>query len=239
MYFWLLASFFWLNIASFNVWRSVEYQRFYFNDSQLFWIYFAYGWGSPLMFLIAALVVHHAPETIEEMLRPNFAESKCWFHGNLETWAYFYGPVSVLLGMNIIFFLMTVFRLWRLSSCDSAVPGLRSSRFKCVLYLKIFLIMGILWVFEVLSFVVNDSEGFWYITDTLNSLQGVFIFFVVVCRTRVLNGLAKREWGRTIITSVCPRRCLSGPDLEQEEAMLAPGDDETYVAMGPPPERTT
>lgn len=235
LYFWMLSAFFWLNVASFNVWRTVQFQRFHISDNRLYYGYSMYGWGFPGLCLSIAIITHHSPITDESLLRPNFALSNCWFHDAPETWAYFYGPISILLAMNLVFFILTVFRLWRLSSRGTTVPGLRSSRFKCILYLKLFMLMGILWIFEVLSYFVNVEGGIWNFTDTINSLQGVLIFLVVVCRKRVLHALSKREWGASI-TSFCPKCCISGPDEEQEEAMLpdCAGDEETDVAMDAP-----
>ncbi|XP_071447323.1 probable G-protein coupled receptor Mth-like 3 [Hetaerina americana] len=230
LYFWMLASFFWLSVVSFNVWKAVRYQSFPLDDTKLFLCYNVFGWLCPLTFLFAAVVTHHYPVTDDVLLRPNFGLSKCWFEGDKETWAYFYAPISILLACNVIFFLMTTLRLWR--SGDNTVPGVRASRYKCLLYLSVFMIMGILWIFEVISFLCKGMEDWWRLTDILNCLQGVYIFLIVVCRKRVVIALSKRRWGHSLVSSLCPVRCTMGPDTEQEEAMLtSPSDDDTYVPM--------
>lgn len=213
-YFWTLAAFFWLNIVSYNVWRSVILHHFRASDNQMFFWCCVYGWGGPLLFLVVALATHHLPG--DNIIRPNFGVSTCWFDGPAEKWTYFYGPVAVLLFCNSVFFVWTAWRLWKDCKGQSA-PKLRCLRYKCLLYLKLFLVMGITWVFELLSFIVDSSSGFWLVTDLLNCLQGLIIFLIlVVFRKKALRGLVKRRpWGFN-----CPKKWAAGVD-EESEGMLA------------------
>ncbi|KAJ9600194.1 hypothetical protein L9F63_009528, partial [Diploptera punctata] len=213
-YFWTLAAFFWLNIVSYNVWRSVIFHQFRVPDNQMFLWCCVYGWGGPLLFQIVALASHHLPE--HNLIRPNFGVSTCWFHGPAEKWTYFYGPVAVLLICNFVFFVWTAWCLWK--GCkDQSAPKLRCLRYKCLLYLKLFLVMGITWIFELMSFIVDSSSGFWFVTDLLNCLQGLIIFLIlVVFRKKALRGLVKRRpFGFN-----CPKKWATGVD-EESEGMLA------------------
>ncbi|PSN56908.1 hypothetical protein C0J52_00699 [Blattella germanica] len=196
-YFWMMAAFFWLNVVSYNVWRSVIFHHFRATDGQMLFGCCVYGWGGPLLFLVVALTTHHLP-------------------GPAETWTYFYGPVAVLLFCNSVFFVWTAWRLWKDCKGQSA-PKLRCLRYKCLLYLKLFLVMGIPWIFELLSFIVDNSSGFWLVTDLLNCLQGLIIFLIlVVFRKKALRGLVKnRPWGFN-----CPKKWAAGVD-EESEGMLA------------------
>jgi len=58
--------------------------------------------------------------------------------------------------------------------------------------------MGVNWLAEIISWASgsNGSELVWYVTDIGNSLQGVLIFLIFVCKKRVLNLLNKK---------LCPR----------------------------------
>ncbi|KAF4519032.1 hypothetical protein B566_EDAN001617 [Ephemera danica] len=125
IYFWLLSAFFWLNVVSFNVWRGVMMQgrgRRLVRETRLFGFYCAYAWGVPCCFLAASLATHFAPGHLE-LLRPNFARH--------ETWAYFYGPVAVLLFCNVVFFASTAYTLW--SSRSDDIQRIRSHRFKNIM----------------------------------------------------------------------------------------------------------
>lgn len=70
--------------------------------------------------------------------------------------------------------------------------------FRFMLYLKLFIVMGINWLAEIISWSTNDTNMciIWYITDIGNTLQGVLIFLIFVCKKRVLKLLNKK---------LCPR----------------------------------
>jgi hypothetical protein len=57
--------------------------------------------------------------------------------------------------------------------------------------------MGVNWLSEMpeITAVATDSDGsefVWYVTDIVDSLQGVLIFLIFVCKKRVLNLLRKK-----------------------------------------------
>lgn len=60
------------------------------------------------------------------------------------------------------------------------------------LYLKLFIVMGVNWILEVLSFYFPDYDNVWLISDIINSFQGVMIFLIFVCKKRVLLLLNKK-----------------------------------------------
>lgn len=51
--------------------------------------------------------------------------------------------------------------------------------------------MGVTWITDVISWIAevlhwgNKDDYFWYATDLINALQGVFIFIVVGCQPQV------------------------------------------------------
>lgn len=63
-----------------------------------------------------------------------------------------------------------------------------------MLYLKLFIVMGVNWLAEIISWSIGTqaSEFLWYVTDIGNALQGVLIFFIFVCKKRVLTLLNKK-----------------------------------------------
>lgn len=190
LYFSFISVFFWLNIVSFNIWRSVWFKNFIIKDKPLFMIYCIYGWGGPICFLITVLITHHVSGT---HLRPGFGEETCWFAGSIQMWAYFYGPIAILLTLNVIYLGLTSWRLWH-QYRDYSGSKLRALRFKCLLYVKLIVVMGITWIFEVLSFADGSKNDFWLPTDILNGLQGLIIFLLLVAmRKRVRKLLAKKR----------------------------------------------
>nr|CAH7735486.1 unnamed protein product [Callosobruchus chinensis] len=95
----------------------------------------------------------------------------------------------------------------------SSIQTVELTRLK--LYIKLFFIMGITWLFEVISSAAENYRSLkwlWHVTDIINSLEGLTIFLIlVVFRRKVMKHLANK--------SFC--KCLKLPsawkDLEDSE----------------------
>ena len=56
--------------------------------------------------------------------------------------------------------------------------------------LKLFIVMGITWIFELLSFFFDNGElVVWSILDCINILQAVGIFYIFVWKRQILTQL--------------------------------------------------
>ena len=74
-----------------------------------------------------------------------------------------------------------------------------------ILYTKLFFVLGLLWIFEVLSGVLMQANitfkygSFFYIffkiTDALNLLRGFFLLLIFVCKRSVWRKI-EAEWKR-------------------------------------------
>ncbi|XP_052123156.1 probable G-protein coupled receptor Mth-like 2 [Frankliniella occidentalis] len=195
-YYWLLSAFFWLNVTAFNVWRSVVLEHVRFRESTLFAWYCAVSQGAPLALMLLLLAAHLLPEADDGIVRPRFGTNNCWFHDDHATWAWFYWPLAVLLGMNVIYFVWTTARLWRQYGNSSDSPGRRKLlQRRFLLSLKLFLIMGISWVFELISSAADvPGNAAWYLTDAINAMQGVIVLVVLVLtRRRAWRALHRRR----------------------------------------------
>jgi hypothetical protein len=58
--------------------------------------------------------------------------------------------------------------------------------------IKLFLVMGIPWSFEILSRIFHNKWIIWYILDEINALQGVMIFAIFVAKRQVITSLRKK-----------------------------------------------
>lgn len=54
-----------------------------------------------------------------------------------------------------------------------------------ILYLKLFSLMGLSWVFELISWAVGGPDYYWYGTDIVNLFRAVFIFVTLCCKKQV------------------------------------------------------
>ncbi|XP_045625294.2 G-protein coupled receptor Mth2 isoform X1 [Procambarus clarkii] len=188
MHFWYLAAFLWLNVICFNVfltiwWKSETYGKI----SKWFPIFSAYGWGVALL-ITSLAVARDFSEGLDQsgLPKPNFGQARCWFSGDDALIIFFYGPTSVVLGINVLLFCASAYKLCSLNKSSDA------RLFQFSLYLKLFVLMGVTWIFEVISYFVQrktkdpKTNYVWLVFDMINIMQGLIIFLVFVCRRAVL-----------------------------------------------------
>ncbi|KAK9293759.1 hypothetical protein QLX08_011371 [Tetragonisca angustula] len=107
--------------------------------------------------------------------------------------------------MNIVFFILTAeecnkvkAEISRVSSSDPRRKRFHADKTKFIMNVKLFTVMGISWIAEIISSLLNRyttleyKEEFFYVMDVINSLQGVFIFVLFVMKRRVHEALRKR-----------------------------------------------
>lgn len=66
-----------------------------------------------------------------------------------------------------------------------------------ILYGKLFLLMGITWITEIISWAVGGPEYYWYFSDILNLLRAVFIFILFICKKSVYGSLKRKLLGKS------------------------------------------
>lgn len=58
--------------------------------------------------------------------------------------------------------------------------------------LKLFIVMGISWLLEIVATLLDKNPVWWYASDGFNLLQGVLVFFIFVFKKRVLIAFQKK-----------------------------------------------
>lgn len=120
---------------------------------------------------------------------------------------YFYGPMAVLLIINAVLFIITAHTIRcsirdnqkMLRSKDSQ-RHFESNKQDYVLYIKLFIAMGMNWSLELISWIVEWCLGdkkldwIWYPTDFCNTIYGIFIFIIFVCKRTVWIKLLQRYY---------------------------------------------
>ncbi|XP_045784909.1 probable G-protein coupled receptor Mth-like 1 [Maniola jurtina] len=227
MHFLFLSAFFWLNTMCFNIWwtfrdfRPTSLERG--QEACRLRVYMVYAWGGPLLLAGAAAVLDRLPAgAAPGVLRPRFAVQRCWFYGDMEILVYFFGPVGVLLLVNLALFASTTRQLtcglWRRDEVKSTSERAALGRV-CA---KLVVVMGVTWGADVVSWAAGGPEYVWYATDLLNALQGVFIFLVVGCQPHAWAALkrAAHAW--------CARAPASSSQLP------SCGESLTHTTAAPP-----
>lgn len=216
MYFFLISYFAWLNIIMANVWKLTVARRWKIKEKAWYILNHIYA-NTVALTLTAMVYVYH-------MRHPTLGEGSCWFRTEREQSYFVYLPLSVMLSINIFLFVWTSYHL-HASGDDISPDRKKALRYKCMLYLKLFLLAGLIWIFEILSFHVGDGpthqSWFWVLIDSINCLHGVLIFFVlIVWRQRIKRELS----GRRILCFRAPASWSQLKDDEQEQ--LAENDRE-------------
>ena len=225
VYTWMMATFFWMNVICINMYRTVLDSTYLKKTErkQYLW-YSCYAWGATLLFLTICLIANFVEG---DHWKPGIGNGSCWFNGRTETWIFFYGPIAVLITSNVILFTLSSFKLCQ-DTRKYEVNKLNNLKHKFLLSLKLFLVMGISWIFEIASFAHGEAHIIWKIMDIFNCLQGVIIFLLlVVLRKRVIKGLANENCLLFITRPLAEK--LNPHDDSEDQEMLA--DDTVEVRL--------
>ncbi|XP_071526553.1 probable G-protein coupled receptor Mth-like 1 [Panulirus ornatus] len=210
MQFGFLATFFWLSVLCFESWRTMRNVRRYSPTTAVpAWVYPLFGFGGPLTIGAITLGMQlFAPDDVTGVIKPYLGLTRCWFHGDIATLLYFYGPMGFLLFCNIVFIIHT-FQNYRkiedrirmskkLSSCNSELSTALEPRHRKQHYISEFkqqffllVVMAGCWVTEILSWKIPPFE-IWAVTDILNSLQGLFIFVIFIANRSKRRHIMKK-----------------------------------------------
>ncbi|RXG51792.1 putative G-protein coupled receptor Mth-like 10 [Armadillidium vulgare] len=92
--------------------------------------------------------------------------------------------------------------------CSKVTKGRKEqARQRLKLCFKLFLVMGICWLTEIISAATSSSK--WYIAEIFNCLQGFIIFLIFILKPKILHAVRER------VCSLCcgqhqPRQQLRG-----------------------------
>uniref|UniRef100_A0A1Q3FLM5 Putative g-protein coupled receptor mth2 n=1 Tax=Culex tarsalis TaxID=7177 RepID=A0A1Q3FLM5_CULTA len=199
-YFWVLVSFFWLNVMCFDIFWTFSSGVVIKNERKRFWYYSLYAWGSA-MTLTAMLLIIEKTNLLPETIRPNIGIHRCFINSDkMIEFVYFYLIILLLVVLNVYFFVVTAVRIIRIQRATDAVlkqdsrrhSKFEKDRYRFSLYLRLFVVMGITWTFELISWAIGENGYLFYVTDVCNCLLGVIIFFLFVWKKKVRQLALKR-----------------------------------------------
>ncbi|XP_036141820.1 G-protein coupled receptor Mth2-like isoform X1 [Monomorium pharaonis] len=210
-----LSAFSWLNVMCFDIWWTFGVLRgstitMAREHRKKFLLYCLYAWG--LSFLVSILaIIADSTDILPDYLQPDIGNTSCWFTQKRNAYGeltFFIGPVMILLISNVVFFILTLTYCNKVKAeikrvttdpMDSRNKRFRSDRKRFIMNIKLFVVMGMSWICEVLSFFLIkylDYEYwhhvFFYTSDVFNCLQGLLIFILFVLKRRVYQALRKR-----------------------------------------------
>jgi len=204
-----LSAFCWMSAMSGEVWSTFRQlahsDRRHSNQRIRFYYFNMYSWGLPGIVMIVTFAIHVMPaELAVSLVTPGFGNDTCFFHGYAAQMLYFHGIIAVLLVINLVFFMASsyalLFGIWA-PARDVDSGGRNNTRQMFWIVMELFLVMGLTWLADVVSLIINYVYGQTYsgweiiIFDIINSLQGLLIFLVLICKPRMR---------RTIRASLAP-----------------------------------
>lgn len=183
-----LGAFSWMLLEGVQLYRMVV---LVFNTTMRPLHLYAVGYGVPLaMVLISAIS------------RPTGygTDQYCWLSVDQGLIWSFFGPVCVVISLNVFFFSVTVWRLaQKFSSLNPDLTHLHKIRAFTVTAIAQLCVLGLMWLSGVFLF----NEGALvaaYIFTILNSLQGALIF-ILNC---LLSKQVREEYAK-FLSCVCPQ----------------------------------
>ncbi|CAO1388263.1 unnamed protein product [Diamesa hyperborea] len=203
-YFFSMSFFFWLNVMCYDIYSTFR-GRMRENkkraDNKRFAIFSYYAFGSTTLLTLILFFVDEVFDVPKD-LKPDMGTVRCLIRDNrFVEFLYVYLPISTISLVNIILFSMTAYKIY---ICQKEISSMRTedsqkhSRVKAdkekfYLYLRLFIIMGVTWIMESVSWVFKNSSFMFVFTDALNCLQGFIIFYLFVCKPKMIK-LIKKKW---------------------------------------------
>ena len=189
-YSWLVA-FCWMNVLALDT--AVTFSSKIFDSQQKassskFRVYLLYAWGLPV--LIVGLCV-----CFDLLKLRSFAYidlDLCWLKSGQTLLMGFGLPLAVLVFLNVIFFVKTAVSLRRTMSQAKMATSDLPDRSSCIIYMKLFFIMGLSWILGFIS-AVTDAQWVAYGFIVINSLQGAFICLSFGLTSRVCK-MYRAKW---------------------------------------------
>jgi len=202
-FFWISAMTFHITIALTNVFSAKKNQ----NGLKNLLPTICFAQGCPLLVTMVTMAMDlYGPC---DYILPNMGKYTCFVGSqyNLSTrffetpeFLYFYLIIALIVCVNSIFFIITGASLmshWS-QTRNMNTSQKNSTKEHVKIVFKLYIIMGIPWIFELISAVVGhtygDDQSFAVrlSLDIMNLLTGVLIFIVLVCKQQLLKGIKEK-----------------------------------------------
>ncbi|ODM91368.1 G-protein coupled receptor Mth [Orchesella cincta] len=203
-----IASFTWLLLLNINLWwsfRSIEGNNVW--ERNRFLLYTIAGWGFPLIVTGISVILDLTNKCrASGVPTPEYGTHTCF----IAAWAlgyYIYYIIAVLMTITFIFAVITLGTMVNYQKATSNLgANKRAENMRTfILFLKLSVVMGLSWIFELISWVVSkeDSGGHWIWTifDVYNMLSAILIFILFVCQRKTLSLLQEVHPAFNVLTA--------------------------------------
>lgn len=193
-YYFLTATFFWLNVICFDLWQNVCFTTKFTNktntsEHKRLLYYSLYAWGLPAVMTIITVIIQYS--SIPDGLKLGIGDTVCFLKTN--DWSamlYLHGPLLLVISFNIVVFYLTVkhvfsvrSNLQMLTQAEDRINHLRVLQENIWQFLRLFIIMGINWLLEIFAYLldrIKEYEDIFYIINAFTASQGIILFIILV-----------------------------------------------------------
>lgn len=205
VYYSMLSSFFWMNVRSFDLWwnlmafKDVHSQQ---ESARRFYYYSLYSFGVPFFITLTAFYIDRYT-SIDDKWKIGFTNNEtCFIAENYGSqFIYYFGILLLLICINIVFFILTAKRIRNIKmnlmqqlSNDSGIhmKNLQNESAQYTIFLRLFILMGVAWLMEPISFIIDGFYWGFDFTDAVNASQGYYIFLLLIMKRDTLQLIEKR-----------------------------------------------
>ncbi|KAK9872035.1 hypothetical protein WA026_015285 [Henosepilachna vigintioctopunctata] len=212
--FFSFCSFTWMHIICIDIWYSFGSPRtisgpLQRNEMKKLLLYSVYGWGFPMLWVLLILFFNDT-KLLPKSIQPYVGYDECYFEnydnrkGNYAFSIFITLPLILQQIVNIVLFIRTVrhcirvkSEIRRMDDNNRSRNDYQAGKEKLYLVLKLGVVMGMLFLFETISAIrkmdVNPiTEHIEIVWDTINCLQGLFIFIIFICKKKIYISLCEK-----------------------------------------------
>ncbi|KAK4015771.1 hypothetical protein OUZ56_030743 [Daphnia magna] len=188
-----ISTYTWLNVVCFDIWWTLRSMQPCSSVNQAirqnqlgkpFVAYSLYSWGlAAIIVIIGQVLDYYKISASESIIRPEFGEDACWFSSYGAMFAYVYGPVCILILVDIIFFVLTSVLLRR----AGIGAGNRHARekYRLRVIFGLFVLKIVSWLAEFIAYTIGCLNEAAYAIDVIETLSSVLTFAIFVCKPNV------------------------------------------------------
>jgi len=197
----ILAAFCWMNVMAYDVYKTFAKPNSSFKKQSLsnnslkcsqnhnFRLYSLYAWLLPAVILIISIIVQTVTP-FDSPYSPAYGRTTCGISHFKAMLIYFMFPVSIILTLNVILFIITVRKL-KLIVKETRFATKKRAKSQLLLHIKLVLVLGLTWIFWFIA-VFTEIPLFTYPSILLHGLHGAFIFVAFTVKKNVYRLIVSR-----------------------------------------------
>ncbi|KAH9491354.1 hypothetical protein Btru_031309 [Bulinus truncatus] len=152
------------------------------NATQRFWTKVVFSVSCPAAIVVTNILFSYFSSHGTQL---GYGLVNCYLNSSLHIGISLVGPLSVTIVVNVVFFLITVHKIYKVRQLQSSFTSF-DQQANWTVYLRLSTVTGAFWVVAIIASAL-DSTVLRFISTVLNGLQGVAIFVSYICNRRVLN----------------------------------------------------